>query len=205
MKPESVAQLLDLIISDYSVKLSDKEKSLKSQSWEIALENVPRKQAWSGYRKLLDMSRPFMPTAGEFKQLCISGDGCGTLEDQAMIAWDLVKRNLNHTISPLFKDSSIAETIRGMGGWRTLCNMLESEAPFKRKEFLSSYLVYKRRGLDYPPMLSGSFDEPKFIGFNENDDTQAVLEQVKTAKANQSKMLELAFKGVEIGTVKNER
>ena len=147
-----------------------------------------------GLEKALDLPLDFMPSIGKFKEFCLTESGTQSIEDEAAEAWYLAYNNLNHTISPIFKNTSIAETIRRMGGWVKFSSMEYKDEPFIRKEFISLYIIMRRRNDEYQPRLSGECRTNKFIGYSENDDLDQVLIDVEKFKSSESKMLEMLKK-----------
>jgi len=107
------------------------------------------------------------------------------------VAWFLVVTNLDATCSPVFKNSLIAEAIRKMGGWKTICNMLISEEPFRKRDFISFYQIVSRKNKTYSPMLSGMYPDYKFIGYDKSDNLKNVLLQITQKENSDRKILKM--------------
>jgi hypothetical protein len=193
MKNETVIMILESLMCECSRRFSDHEKRLKIRNWFIMLKDLSDEQGMYGLEKALAMPLDFMPSVGKFKDFCTTVDGAAGIEDEAKEAWAIVIKNLAYNASPVFKNSIIPECIRKMGGWKYLCSMLEKDKPFRRDEFVSMYKVYKRRGGDYKLNLigSGQIQNYVFIGFNENDDTETILKQIKAGRRSEYKTLEM--------------
>lgn len=134
MKKETVTMILESLDANYRQKMSEKEKAINVRTWHTILHDVTDEQGMIGLRKILEDPGEFMPPVGKFKQMCLAGSGCKSLEDEAHQAWALVMQNLNAYASPVFKDTAIPEAIRKMGGWKTLCSMCVF--PLKSQKFL---------------------------------------------------------------------
>ena len=189
MKKETVITIVESLAAESPRRFSEKEIALKIRNWMTKLADLTDKQGVYGLEKALDIEGGFMPSIGDFKRMCLAGDGCNSLEDEARVAWALVIFNLNHSISPVFKDSAIAETIRKIGGWKKLCGMLSEEEPFRRRDFLELYPVYRRKKEQYFPQLTGTFPEQKFIGFKSQVEIEEIKPQIESAKKDESKLL----------------
>ena len=188
MNKDATTQILESLLAEYSKKISVKEKALKIRTWVMMLENITDEQGKAGLMKALENPGEFMPPIGKFKQMCLSGSGCDSLEDQARVAWALVIKNLNSWSSPVFKDSAIAETIRNMGGWASICSMLTEDEPWVKKDFIGIYLIMKRVDKKFPPMLRGN-GEYKFIGYDSEGDKKAALLQIEQKENTDKKFL----------------
>jgi len=187
----SIEGVVDMLLSLCTRRYSDKERLLIITAWEHTLKNVPESGIKSGLGKAIDAHDGFMLPPGRFKELCLTADGCQSLEDEAMIAWSLVIRNLDATCSPVFKNSVIAEAIRKMGGWKQLCNMLTSEEPFRKRDFISYYQIISRKNKTYSPMLSGMYPDYKFIGYDKSDNLENVLLQITQKENSDRKILNM--------------
>ena len=97
--------------------------------------------------------------------------------------------------SPIFKDSSIAEAIRKMGGWKQLCKMElnplvgKSEEPWRRKDFVDYYLVAKRQGKDFLPLIRGVYKDYVYVGYDKTDNLPKLLEAVLSREEQGGKVL----------------
>ena len=200
MTPKTVSKILDHIGCEYSKKWSEQEKALKIETWSMMLEEVTDEQGKIGLKKALEDPGDFMPSVGKFKQMCLSGKGASNLEDEARKAWGLIIDNLNPTVSPIFKDTAISETVRKMGGWKRLCDMQTDEMPFRRKEFVELYPIYRRQKQVFNPMLKGNdalfengklINDYRFIGFSSEEGRLKALEMIETAKTAESMAMKM--------------
>jgi hypothetical protein len=202
MKTETIVEILEILGSEYSKRWTPEEKKQKIKTWAAMLTEITDEQGKIALRKALEDNSEFMPPVGKFKQMCLSGVGCHSLEDEAEHAWSLVINNLNSWSSPVFKDSAIAETIRKMGGWAILCSITNKEVPFRKQDFLALYPALKRRKQEFFPLLNeGSaknlyvngqaYPNLKFIGYEESDDLKEVVAQIEANRNSENKLLEM--------------
>ena len=176
---ESIIDAIDCLIGNYRIKFTEEEKRQKLKAWSLGLNNLTDDQISKGLLKALNLRSGFFPTCGEFKELCVSSGTLLTVEDEASKAWQQVMENLNYTRTTIFKNVVISETIIQMGGWRNLCNMLQSEEPFKKKEFVSTYKSVKVREAELKPLeLPGEYNLKQFIGFDSLDDEKLIEDQI---------------------------
>lgn len=188
MKEENVIMVVEALMSESSRKFSDKEKSMKVNTWMMALDDISDEQGMVGFNKAIKTPNEFMISSGKFRELCLSPEGSESIEDEANEAWALVMKNLNAYMSPIFNNSSISEAIRKMGGWVRLCEMLTKEEPFKKKEFIEMYKIQRRKGIEFTNALSGIHKGLfSMIGYAENTNFHNVLaiaegKTVETAK-----------------------
>lgn len=192
-------------------RFSDTEKALKIRTWTTKLRDVTDEQGMAALDKILDTEMEIMPSVGKFKQMCLTGAGCQSLEDEALQAWALVTKNLNSSISPVFKDSAIAEAIRKMGGWKRLCGMAvfppeKSEEPFRKKDFVDLYTMMRRKKEGFNPMLKGVNEffidgefrpQYRFIGYDPDADKKAVLAQIEQKENADKRILAMLIKGAQ--------
>ncbi len=141
MTGQEITIILESIMAESAVRWTDRERKLKLRNWIEKLSGLTSAQGKIGLDKALDHPDSFMPGVGQFREMCLSGEGCSSIEDQAHTAWALVIQHLNAYSSPIFKDSAIAESIRSMGGWRSLCSMETAVEAFRKKDFS----MWKRR------------------------------------------------------------
>lgn len=182
----TIVKTLDLLIAETSMKLDEKKKVKKLEAWHIGLDDISDEQINNGLKKALKSTTGFLMACGEFRQLCLIGPGSVSIEDQAEQAWFIIMKRLNHTISPYFKDSSISEAIRRMGGWKNLCLMLIKDEPFRKKDFILNYLSIKKSGRDdFDRYLSGSFGVEYAVPIGYDTEKDALLiEQIETDLKN---------------------
>lgn len=190
-KRKSIIKAIQFIAANCNQKIIDLNNLI--EAWHIALIEVDDKQVGYGLKKALERESGFLPSVGEFKQLCLSAPGVSSIEEEAKEQWSLVVKNLNYYANPIFKNSAISEAIRKMGGWKKVCSMLEAEQPFREKDFISLYSVYKRRNEDYDcnllPLDSNS--TIKYIGFESHEDMTKSLEMIKTRESAGRKALKM--------------
>lgn len=178
-KEEYITKIFKSVIVNASRKYSDEEKLIILDNWQMILSELSKEQLDNGWHKSLNQSQGFETmNVGAFKELCLSGLGSKSFEDDAESAWRLVYDNLNSYCSPVFKDASIAESIRNMGGWKHICGMLMTDAPFRKAEFIKNYTVSRRSNIKFDPALIGTFkDDIKFIGdFSKEEKDQFLIE-----------------------------
>jgi hypothetical protein len=192
MTDEKVIMILESLLAECSTRFTNEEKALKIRNWTVKLSDLTDEQGMEGLNKALDGKMEFMPSVGTFREMCLTETGSTSIEQDATIAWSSVMSGLNSYTSPVFKDSCIAEAIRKMGGWKQLCLMLETEEPFKRKDFIELYTIMRRRKEEYSPMLTGTFEGSySFIGFDENDDIDQIMKQVENKQNFDRKLLNM--------------
>jgi hypothetical protein len=105
----------------------------------------------------------FAPTPGEIVEIIE-----GATDADAHAAWLAVDKAIDDHgpyCCPDFGIDAIHATIRELGGWVRMCNMMIPEEPFRRKEFIECYKVHKARGAVSPDPLPGirGFHEVKRI------------------------------------------
>ncbi len=183
MRKETIIQILDTLHAEYSKKLSDKEKGYKVRTWMAVLGDITNEQGRIGLTKALKSTSEFMIPVGQFRVLCLTPECCNSSEDEASDAWALVMENLNAWSSPVFKNTVIAEVIRKMGGWKRLCGMLESEVPFRKKDFIDCYLVSKRKDKEFYPILRGQNPDYKFIGYSPGVNEKTIFLEIQHKEA----------------------
>lgn len=194
----SIMMAIDALIGETSKNFDEKTKETKIKNWHLALNDLTDQQIAIGLENTLKhgIEKGFMPSSSDFRKFCLSGKS-SDIDNLAAKSWQLVMDNLNHTISPVFQDSAITETIRMMGGWRKLCMMETREEPFLKKEFVSIFKTVKNRNQEYDNMLIGWGDIPTFkaIGFDnpqlENKAVERAEIEFKNERKNTSKLLEM--------------
>lgn len=196
MNQKLVIKILDALGGEYSKNWTDNEKSIKLNNWNTALNDVTDEQGRAGLEKALKSPREFMPSVGQFREMCLAGTGL-SLEEDAVNAWGIVERHLAIGKSPVFKDSAIAETIRNMGGWKRLAMCDYSELPFRKKDFIDSYPIYRRQKYEFNPVLPGIYgynEEYQYIGYSGDDDLAAVRIQIEENRSKENRLLGLMKK-----------
>jgi hypothetical protein len=191
---QSIISALEMLTSDIAQKLTTQQKKNKIKAWHIGLHDISDQDIYCGLQKALSNSSGFILSSGQFRELCITDDSITTSESEALESWNLVMSNLNVYVSPIFKNSVIAETIRRMGGWVKLCSMLTKDEPFKKKEFIEMYAILKRRNQGYKPILSGIHKNyQKLIGYTEQEKNikEKILQQAKKFRSDESKIIDM--------------
>lgn len=177
---QSIVQAIEMLMADSNRKFTEKEQDLKVKKWHLALADLSDKHIEYGLMKASRMPNGFMLDSGGFRELCVTGAGSSTIEDEAHKAWESVVKNLNHTANAFFKDSAIAEAVRKIGGWKKLCMSYEKDLPFIKKEFVANYSISKRSGKEFDHKLFGAYENNNiFIGFKNADEEKIMLEKVK--------------------------
>lgn len=186
---KSIVKSIQVIAANANQKIHDLKNMI--EAWHIALSDVDDNQIGIGLKKALERESGFMPSVGEFKQLCLSALGVSSIEEEAKEEWSLVIKNLNSYANPIFKNPVIAEAIRNMGGWKRLCMMLETEKPFREKDFIALYSVYKRRNGKYEQNLLplDSHKQISYIGFDSYEEMDKALYDVKKVEQSRKKVL----------------
>lgn len=182
MNKETIIIILDSLASEYSKNFSEKEITLKARNWMMIIGDLTDEQAMSGLKKALLNPGEFMPSVGKFREYCLSGKGSESLENEALEAWSVALKTVSrvgYSSSPVFKDSSIAEAIRKMGGWKQLCGMMIDEQPFRKREFVDYYMVAQRQDKEFMPMLRGSYTDYKLIGYPEDENTAKLINAIE--------------------------
>jgi len=194
---DSIVKTLDLLISESSKNITDENKIHKLEAWHIGLDDISDEQIFEGLKKATKLTDGFLMACGEFRQLCLTDPGNMTIEGQAHQVWSLIISNLNHCISPYFKDSVISESIRRMGGWINLCMMETKNEPFEKKEFITIYNSIKKSGnSNFECYLSGEFgvEYTTFIGYDpeeENKLTKQIMAGLLSGERDKSKLLKM--------------
>jgi hypothetical protein len=73
---------------------------------------------------------------------------CGTTQDAALLAWAKVHAAIRREGSwsdVAFDDPITHAVLQDMGGWIRMCEMLETDVPFRGKEFENRYRAYARQ------------------------------------------------------------
>lgn len=86
----------------------------------------------------------------------------GTTVDAAAHAWAKVERAMRSVgghVDVVFDDATIHRVVEDMGGWPKLCMTLETDLPFRAKDFQTLYRSYalRREIPSHPPLLIGRF------------------------------------------------
>lgn len=202
MKESAVLEILKSLIGEYVKNWSDEELELKLRNWNAVLKDVTDEQGMAGFEKALKDQGEFMPTAGKFRQMCLASSDAVSIEDDAVLAWAVVIKNLNQSWTPIFKDRVITAAINNLGGWVPFCRSVnDSNEPFKRKEFISFYVMNKRRKDDLPCIpdrvckiyINGEEkNDYRLIGDFTKEEKRIVaaeVRQVKNFKSKTAKML----------------
>jgi len=87
MNKISIEGVVDMLLALCTRRYSDKERILIIVAWEHTLKNVPKSQIKSGLDKALVAHDGFMLPPGRFKELCLTGAGCQSLEDEGSLVF----------------------------------------------------------------------------------------------------------------------
>jgi hypothetical protein len=191
---DSIIDALEMLINDSVQKLTYEQKKGKIRAWHLGLRNVSDSNIYHGLEKALSNNNGFLLSCGQFRELCITEKGVTSTDTEALEAWDLVIRNLNYYASPIFYNAIIAESIRKMGGWKKLCSMLQSEEPFRKREFIELYVALKRRNQEYQCKLDGiDKNYIKLIGFENITESEKfkILQKSKNYESAETRMLNM--------------
>ena len=100
----------------------------------------------------------FAPKPSDINEI-ISGDP----ESQKLKAWTMVEsaiRRVGGYESVVFDDPGVMVVIDEMGGWTSLCDVTDSELPFKRNEFVKRMAQHIHTPpTEYPKRLSGIVEQ----------------------------------------------
>lgn len=176
MSEETIVKILDSLLIGSARRYSEEEKLRLLSTWNLSLTGLSKEQLERGFSKVIQSPSKFMIDCGSFRELCLTDFGSRSVEDEAAEIWDSVRRNLNAYISPCFKNSVISEAIRKMGGWVKLSTGEVVNEPFRRTEFIGLYCMFKRRGNEYEPLLTGIFTDIKMIGYEPGEEKEALVD-----------------------------
>lgn len=156
MTEDTITEILKILSREYSRRWDKGELDQKIETWSRVLVDITDEQGQKGLIKALEDPGEFMPPVGKFKQMCLTGDGSKSLEDDGAQAWALVMKNLNSSIAPIFKDTAIVGAINTLGGWVGFCESLPSprvqNLDFKRKEFIDLYVICRNQKREFSPL-----------------------------------------------------
>ena len=196
---ESIAKTLSLILANCNRKPTDLQSL--NIAWHIGLEDFSDEQVLTGAKKCVqnwDSSYP--PTIRQFREYCIALPGSPSLSAEADQAWAVVINNLIKSYHDLvvFKNSAIAEAVRGIGGRKVLIETEENALHFLKKDFVKLYKCYRSMGNDYDPVLSQDwkkhpshvpFDDERssilFLGFNSPEEGEKLLSDYQSLSTQQ--------------------
>lgn len=105
------------------------------------LQRYPIEAVEAAIQKHMEES-PYMP-----KPCDIIRNIEGTAEERALIAWGYVLMAIaryGHYQSVKFDDPAIHYAIDNMGGWHLICQALNEELPFMKKDFVKHYIRGER-------------------------------------------------------------
>ncbi len=201
MTKDELGKVLDRLAVNCSRKwTSDKERELSIDNFYMGVGDLTKNQIMEGFKKVVRTPNPFIPDAGSFRTLCVSGEGSKSLEDDANQAWALalkIVQKRGGDYSPIFKDSVIAEAIRKMGGWKQLCKMLIEEETWKKKEFIEYYLVARRQDKEFLPLLRGAYKNYVFVGYDKTDNLEKLVKAIESREGEDKQILQRIYKGVD--------
>ena len=134
------ARVLNGVSAMYRVELSPDVVEL----WWAVLADYDMaaiKQALTKHLRNPDTGQ-FMPKPADVVKFM-----AGTTQDAALLSWAKVHRAVRQVGSysdVVFDDPIIHAVLQDMGGWIKLCEMLETDVPFRAKEFENRYRAYAR-------------------------------------------------------------
>lgn len=109
----------------------------------IGLQDLPLADVQQAIHRALRECK-YMPVPAEIRRLA----GGISTQERAIMAWDVVRKNLNPYESVNFDDPIVNATIRNMGGWLRLCSMETEEFNvWARKEFERIYCALTQAGI----------------------------------------------------------
>jgi len=198
---KQIVEILKSLSSEYSKKWTEDELKLKIRNWITVLGDLSPQQLINGLKKALHDTSDFMPSIGKFRAMCISKNGCLSIDDEAIDAWSLLMKNLNSTITPVFKDKAITGTVNNLGGWKPFCASINDvNEPFKRKEFISYYCMNRKMKdkFSYVPDRVGKIFMDgvekhfyKFVGNFSEDEKIITAAEVKRLESSKKRSLKL--------------
>lgn len=194
---DSVHEALEMIIAN----CNQKPENLKmlSKAWHIALFDITDDQIQYGLVKILKRNSNFLPTVGELRENCLTSPGCNSIEEEAIEAWLIATKNKSYHATLIFKNTVIAETIRNTGGKHDFTGIYIKDEPFKRKEFIDTYKILKKREEEYSSRLIGQEKENiNYIGFDNDEEKKQILIELKKEDETAKKALILIRKNYEV-------
>lgn len=140
---DEVKALLAIIAAAYGDKFRLAPKTL--DVYADLLADVPIDLLKTATRQHI-ADKDWPPTVAELRRLTRQLDG-PTLPDADM-AWSEVIRAIGavgHTGTPTFSHATIAEAVRGMGGWQLMCAMEIGDTATHRAQFRDVFNAVKAR------------------------------------------------------------
>ncbi len=169
---QKITKLMILISSLLGVEF----KKELTAVWVIALQDLTNSEISDGFERFAkNYKSHFMPTPGEFREFCRFET---TPEIKARSAYQLVMMNLNRYRSPYFKDSTISQTIKELGGWVRLCNRTIESLTFVEKDFIRIYVDLSKPNITYDNLIQNGNEKVKFIGDYSQEDKAIIYEQI---------------------------
>jgi len=145
------------------------------QKIKIAAEEIIKTKIYSGFPKISEIIR------------LIEGD-IESIEDIALCQWFCVRDTIEKCgayASIKYDDLLIHKTIKAMGGWINLCKTSLKNLPWKEKEFIKIYAIFKKQDItDAPEYLPGIHSN---YNNSRNLDYQAQAVNIKTKYPTQTK------------------
>ena len=142
-------ELLTGIAEIYNQEIS----AMKGQLYWNALIDLPIETVLRNANAHIRTAK-FFPSPAELRQ-------DDSTNDQAIMAWAAVEKAMHtagYYYSVQFDDRVIHSVIQAMGGWMNLNQEQADNMPFRRKEFLDTYPVLRRRD-HHPEYMIGFFEK----------------------------------------------
>lgn len=203
---EYIEEIVTSIIVSSPRKYTDEERLIICDNWGKVLSDLSKDQLDFGWAKALKQPPEFGTVhPGWFLELCLSGPGSKSFEDDATAIWEVIVSNLDSSSTAVFKDPVIAQTIRNMGGWKQLCRMKLDEIKFEKKNFVKIYATMKRADGDYDPFLenpganylSQYGDGLRFIGEFEPEEKEQLLLEFNEKNKTEKKLIGMVAEKLE--------
>lgn len=151
MKEEQVTEFLDVLNKTsevFGMKLTDGALTI----WLSIFKNYSLSKFKTALQRCVcdtSKSGSFMPKPADvLRHLELSK------EDQAMFAWDAVRKAIasyGSYESVCFDDKTIHAVVEAMGGWERVCALEANAFPFAEKEFVSRYVLLTNAPKEHMP------------------------------------------------------
>jgi hypothetical protein len=155
------------------------------EAWEYSLVDLSDSQLLDAVKRVLtSYTGSFMPTPAQFREFAFTQTGFLSLEAEAEVEWISVVSSIKRYgpyKSIYFKNSCVSEFVKRQGGWPSVCQWLQSEYPWKRKEFIGDYCSLKRSGQRFSNHARGlgAPDEIRYVGNYTASEKKAIQQQHK--------------------------
>lgn len=201
-----IGKIVNSIVVSSPRKYEDSEKIQITDNWVKALSDLSKEQLDFGWSKSLQLPPEFGTVhPGWFRELCLSGPGSKNFEDDAVAVWEAIIDNLASSLTPVFKDPAIAQTIRNMGGWKQLCRMKLDDIKFEKMNFVKIYATMKRADGDYDPILenpganyhSKHGDGLRYIGEFKPEEKEQLLIEFNKKNETEKKLITMVAENLK--------